>query len=118
MVYFVENSRSAARLINENLNSLGIRSGFELFEQTSAHAVGQFERRGLQPGFIFLDPPYRLQDAYRELLHSLSTSSVTERALVIAEHEKHFDPGAEFGTLRRNRQLFQGDAVLSFYRRT
>ena len=36
--------------------------------------------------------------------------------MVIAEHEKRFDPGEAFGKLRRFRKLEQGDAGLSFYR--
>jgi hypothetical protein len=36
--------------------------------------------------------------------------------MVIAEHEKKFDPGEKFGPLRRFRQLVQGSAALSFYR--
>ena len=37
-------------------------------------------------------------------------------SMIIAEHEKKFDPGEEFGPLRRFRTLAQGDAALSFYR--
>jgi len=44
-------------------------------------------------------------------------AKVHERSLVIAEHEKRFDPGEVFGELRRYRKLVQGDAALSFYRR-
>jgi len=36
--------------------------------------------------------------------------------VVIAEHEKKFDPGEDFGPLRRFRHLAQGNAALSFYR--
>jgi hypothetical protein len=42
---------------------------------------------------------------------------LTERSLVIAEHEKRFDPGEAFRELRCYRKLVQGDAALSFYRR-
>jgi hypothetical protein len=38
-------------------------------------------------------------------------------SLAIAEHDKHFDPGEAFGSLRRRRTVKQGDAVLSFYAR-
>src|SRR6266851_2541966 len=40
-----------------------------------------------------------------------------DRSMVIAEHQKKFDPGDTFGELRRYRKLVQGDAALSFYRR-
>ena len=33
-------------------------------------------------------------------------------SVVIAEHEKKFDPGEEFGHLRRFRHLAQGSAAL------
>jgi len=36
--------------------------------------------------------------------------------VVIAEHEKRFDPGEEFGGLGRFRELVQGSTTLSFYR--
>ena len=47
----------------------------------------------------------------------LSQSRLLQPAsLVIAEHEKKFDPGERFGALVRTRRLDQGDASLSFYR--
>ena len=117
MVYFVESSRTAAAMIKTNLESLGIDAGFELINGTSSKAIPQLERRGVNANYVFLDPPYRLQSTYGETLDGLASSRIAEHAMVIAEHEKHFDPGAEFGTLRRTRQLGQGDAVLSFYLR-
>ena len=66
---------------------------------------------------VFLDPPYRLRHSYEEALTSLADSSlVWAMSLVIAEHEKKFDPGSEFGSLRRIRTLTQGNSSLSFYR--
>src|SRR5271167_4592897 len=35
MVYFVENSRPAVELIRRNLHSLGIETGFKVFQQES-----------------------------------------------------------------------------------
>jgi hypothetical protein len=58
-----------------------------------------------------------MQDSYEETLTSLANSSLLwAQSLVIAEHEKKFDPGGEFARLRRIRQLAQGNTVLSFYR--
>ncbi|PYV60225.1 MAG: 16S rRNA (guanine(966)-N(2))-methyltransferase RsmD [Acidobacteria bacterium] len=118
MVYFVESSRTAAAMIKANLESLELDSGFEVINGTSSKAIPQLERRGTNTDFVFLDPPYGLQSAYRETLESVASSTIAGHAIVIAEHEKHFDPGVQFGTLRRTRHLPQGDAVLSFYRRS
>ncbi|MGB8969450.1 MAG: hypothetical protein WCC16_11655, partial [Candidatus Sulfotelmatobacter sp.] len=59
----------------------------------------------------------RMQHAYGETLTALADSSaVWAMSLVVAEHEKKFDPGDEFGSLRRTRKLVQGNTALSFYR--
>jgi hypothetical protein len=54
---------------------------------------------------------------YDDTLTALAESSlVWAMSLVIAEHEKKFDPGEGFGELRRVRKLTQGNSALSFYR--
>jgi 16S rRNA G966 N2-methylase RsmD len=69
--------------------------------------------------FIFLDPPYRMEEVYGRALESLGESSLPQPgSLVIAEHEKKFDPGEGFASLHRFRKLEQGDAALSFYKKT
>jgi 16S rRNA (guanine966-N2)-methyltransferase len=117
MVYFVECSRHANELVRQNLQLLGITEGFQILQQESAHAISQLERQQIKPDYIFLDPPYPLREEYQKTLETLGGSGLSERALVIAEHEKRFDPGEKFGDLQRARKIQQGDAGLSFYRR-
>lgn len=117
MVYFVESSKAAADLIAANLKSLGITQGFQIVKADSVNALRRLEAVG-NADFVFLDPPYSLQDEYAKTLTALAESKLLgERSLVIAEHEKRFDPGEVFGELGRYRKLVQGDAALSFYRR-
>ncbi len=116
-VYFVESSPRAAEVIQENLNSLGIREGFELQEREVVRALRLLDSEAVVCDFCFLDPPYRMQDAYGETLGFLSTSRLLRpSSAVVAEHDKRFDPGERFGALQRFRLLKQGDAALSFYR--
>jgi 16S rRNA (guanine966-N2)-methyltransferase len=117
MVHFVECSRRAVELITQNLDSLGIEEGFRIMQQESLHAISQLETQGVRANVVFLDPPYRLQNAYRETLEVLASSNLAADATVIAEHEKRFDPREKIGALQRTRKLEQGDAALSFYRR-
>jgi 16S rRNA (guanine966-N2)-methyltransferase len=118
IVYFVESSRAAADLIALNLKSLGITSRFEIVKAETGKALRQLEAAGVAADFVFLDPPYRLRAEYAQTLGSLAESEVLRgSSVVIAEHEKKFDPGEDFGKLQRFRKLGQGDAVLSFYRR-
>ncbi|HEY6338649.1 MAG TPA: 16S rRNA (guanine(966)-N(2))-methyltransferase RsmD [Candidatus Sulfotelmatobacter sp.] len=116
-VYFVESSPPAAQLIRSNLASLGVTAGYKIVQESWTRACWRIEREHAAADIVFLDPPYRMKDAYGETLRALEDSSlIWAMSVVIAEHEKRFDPGEEFGTLRRFRKLVQGDAALSFYR--
>jgi 16S rRNA (guanine966-N2)-methyltransferase len=115
MVYFVEKWKRAAGLIRQNLEPLNLGERFEVLQEDSKIALEKLTNRGIKPDFVFLDPPYRMQQAYRDTLIFLSRSSLSAKALIVAEHEKRFDPGEEFGTLHRFRKLTQGDTALSFY---
>jgi 16S rRNA (guanine966-N2)-methyltransferase len=116
-VHFVESSRLAADLIHKNLQSLGISGGFHLLIDESHRALRRIERQKTAADIVFIDPPYQMADAYTKTLAAISDSPVIgPHSIVIAEHEKRFDPGEEFGRLRRYRLLPQGSAALSFYR--
>ena len=116
-VHFVESSKPAAEMIRKNLHSLGIVQSFQIHEEQLPRAFWRMEREHVTADVVFLDPPYRLKGAYANTLRELADSSlVWPISLVIAEHEKQFDPGEDFGALRRFRLLVQGSAALSFYR--
>ncbi|MGA8869149.1 MAG: 16S rRNA (guanine(966)-N(2))-methyltransferase RsmD [Candidatus Sulfotelmatobacter sp.] len=116
-VYFVETSARAAQLIQQNLDSLGIVEGCKVLRDDLSRIIWRMEREHVAADVIFLDPPYQMQNLYGETLRSLSDSSlIWAMSLVIAEHEKKFDPGTEFRSLRRFRKIAQGSSALSFYR--
>lgn len=118
LVYFAESSSAAIEVIGQNLKSLGITTGFRLLHENLPGAFWRMEREKIAADVVFIDPPYRMKDAYREMLLALAQSPVIwAMSVVIAEHEKQFDPGDSFGPLRRFRKLVQGSAGLSFYRR-
>jgi len=116
-VHFVEGAKPAAEAIRKNLQSLGVTLGFHIRQEELPQAFWRMERERVTADVVFLDPPYRLKAAYANTLRSLAESSlIWPMSLVVAEHEKQFDPGEEFGGLRRFRHLVQGSAALSFYR--
>jgi 16S rRNA (guanine966-N2)-methyltransferase len=115
--YFVESSKAAAELIRENLKSLGISDGFTVLEDDLSRSFWRMERQHAAADVVFLDPPYRMKEMYGQALRALAGSSlVWAMSVIIAEHEKKFDPGEEFPPLRKFRRLLQGDSALSFYR--
>jgi 16S rRNA (guanine(966)-N(2))-methyltransferase RsmD len=116
-VYFVETSPAAAKLIERNLQSLGIAEGYGILRDDLSGMLWRLQRDHVVADLVFLDPPYRMRQAYEETLMALADSSlVWAMSLVVAEHEKRFDPGEEFSSLRRTRKLIQGNTALSFYR--
>lgn len=116
-IYFVEAAKKHARLLRENLASLGITEGFEVQEREVAKGLALLESTGVVCDYCFLDPPYRMRGSYERTLGHLSQSHLVQpRSVVVAEHEKKFDPGERFGALVRYRRLDQGDASLSFYK--
>jgi 16S rRNA (guanine(966)-N(2))-methyltransferase RsmD len=116
-VRFVENSGAACEAIRKNLQSLGVAGGFKLLQDELPRALRRLEQEPVVADIVFIDPPYRMTEAYADTLEALAHSSlVFGNSLVIAEHEKKFDPGDKFGALDRFRLLKQGSAALSFYR--
>ena len=116
-VYFVESSSASASLIRQNLDSLAVAEGFEVLKEDVIRALRKLEARNVAADFIFLDPPYRMEKVYGQVLQLLSKSTlVTRETVVVAEHDKRFDLGDSFAPLLRYRKLEQGDAVLTFYR--
>jgi len=122
-VYFAESSVKAARVLRQNLAALGLEAdasgSINVAERDAAEALRQWERDGVQFDVCFLDPPYRVHGAYGEILRTIARGqALRQDGIVVAEHEKRFDPGEGEGELRRYRVLKQGESALSFYRRS
>jgi 16S rRNA (guanine(966)-N(2))-methyltransferase RsmD len=116
-VTFVESSRAAVATIETNLHSLGISEGFHILRMDVGAAFSEIGDRAHPVDIVYIDPPYRREEAYRETLQALERSNLLRAAtIVIAEHDRKFDPEASFGGLQRYRKLEQGDSALSFYR--
>ena len=116
-VYFVESERKHARLLRDNLKSLKIAEGFEVYESEVASALRSLDASGETCDFCFLDPPYHMRGAYERTLEFLGASKlIGPSSIVIAEHEKKYDLFEKFGALVRYRIIVQGDAALSLYR--
>lgn len=116
MVHFVEISARAADLIARNLRSLKIEGGLQIWNLDMIRAISRLSAENVQADVVFFDPPYRMEEAYRQTLDALAASRVVRPGgVVIAEHHKKFESPACVGTLKRYRWLPQGDAALSFY---
>lgn len=117
-VVFVESNRKAVRVIETNLRSLGIRDEAMVISAETASVLADLSRGEDRFSVIFVDPPYAMQGEYERTLRLLDRSEMLDTgAVVVAEHDKRFDPGEQHGTLHRYRLLNQGESSLSFYKR-
>lgn len=124
-VVFVENHAPAAALIRRNLESLGIRKGTTVLAIDALRGLEKLASRPNQKAgaalfeFVFLDPPYTAARDYARVLEFLGSGDLLASAgIVIAEHRRSFELPEGVGRLGRYRVLKQGDAALSFYRRS
>ncbi len=118
---FIENHGPAATLIRRNLESLGVRSGFQILAEDALRGLTKLAGKRLPRDagfdFVFVDPPYAAGEQYDRVLQFLGSASfLAPRAMVIAEHRHTAELPERVGALRRARVLRQGDAALTFYR--
>jgi 16S rRNA (guanine966-N2)-methyltransferase len=104
---FIERSKNAARVIQENLASLGIENRALVVTASAASEVGNY-----QSDIVFLDPPYEREAEYESVLSALGENPPP---LVIVQHSVRFVPVDSYGMLRKTRALKQGDNALAFY---
>lgn len=116
-VTFVEKAPSALKVLRENLDRLGIKSGFDI----QAAPVAAWLRRGEAKStfdLIFLDPPYDAGEEYASTLGMLGGPAagwLNPGARIIAEHRRNDKLQENYRALQRTRLLQQGDAALSFF---
>ena len=116
-VAFVDKSRRACALIEENLDLLEIpEAQTEIFCNTAENFVGREQKKSWD--IVFFDPPY--QNEYliflREFAENVENLLTEDGVLVIEHHSKNVLPDAIFD-LRRWRILKQGETHLSFFER-
>jgi 16S rRNA (guanine966-N2)-methyltransferase len=111
-VTFVERDARAVRLIEKNLDRVGLAA--------DRHAIIRADLAGAlrllakeEFDIIFLDPPY---GAGLTAALDAVASIVGPETLLVIEHAKRDAAPEQSGTLARTRNLTSGDSALTFYR--
>ena len=104
---FLERSRSAVKVLEQNLASLGLHERAMVIQGKAANDIRRY-----QADIVFLDPPYEYSQEYEECLTALGE---TPPPLVIAQHASRAALKKMYGKLARCRVLKQGDNSLSFF---
>lgn len=114
---FVDKSRRACALIEENLDLLKIpEEQTEVFCSSAEKFIAREQENFWD--FIFYDPPY--QENYRLLLFEVGENAsqlLTDEGILIVEHRVKNILPETIGEIGRQRVLKQGETQLSFYER-
>ena len=113
-VTFVDRSKKACALIEENLDKLDVpEAETEVLNLEAENFTGREHTNGWD--IIFFDPPY--DSDYGVVLHDIASSEKTlnDDGILVAEHHAKKQLPESVGTLRRWRVLKQGETSLSFY---
>ena len=114
---FVDGSAKAARLIRENLDSLGYREQAAVvakdvlqFLKKIAAELGPFD-------IVFVDPPYHEEVGPKtmEALGDEDAVYLVPDAVVVYEHHKRYPSPEAIGRLAKKKDYVYGDTVLTLY---
>ena len=116
-VYAIDRDQKAARAVEKNIATLEIGNELVFLRTDVTGGLRALAEGNVQFDIAVLDPPYREHGIYEQSFRLIGDLQLAAPgAILVAEHEKHFDPGDQLAAFTRYRTLKQGDAVLSFYR--
>ncbi len=114
-VTFVESSRRAAAVIQENLQHCGIEDHFKVINRDAISTLKYFASHLIQFDVFYFDPPYD-SELYSQVLWTLAKSKIiAEAGLVIVEHRSKLPLAPSYEHLRPWREIVQGDTTLTFF---
>lgn len=117
-VILIEEDAAAARLIQDNAESLGVAENVDILRAPASQGLRLLKLRGVVGNFCFLDPPYTAPGEYDRALRILGrTNLLAPGGLVILQHSRKHALEERIGPWHRVRLVNQGSNALSFYRR-
>lgn len=115
-VTFVDRSKRACALIEENLDKLGIpEANTDILGLDAENFAGREHVRGWD--IAFYDPPYDADHSIVMHEFGFNSTLLNDGGMLVVEHHAKRPLPDAVGDLRRWRILKQGETSLSFYER-
>lgn len=116
-VVMVEKGDRQFDVISRNLKKCHFTDGREvLLKDDVFHAIGLLEKKGEKFDFIYLDPPYTVDEIFDPVMEALGKSSLLDEdgELVIRSHTKK-KMKERYGNLEKVREKKWGISTAHFY---
>ena len=114
-VVFVDNSAAAIRIIRENLDHCGFRSGFDIMRSDAFRALKRISSQAIQFDLIYVDPPFTREDIFESIMDTVSRADIlaADGIAIIRSPRKKDMPS--FPPLVKYRQGNYGESSLHYY---
>jgi 16S rRNA (guanine966-N2)-methyltransferase len=113
-VFFVEKSRTALRILRENVSACDFAPRAAILGMEVQRALKLLGRRGESFQVIFADPPYGRGWADRTLKEIANQGILSQEGLIVMEHAAHEPLAGDLGELTILEQKKYGETVVSF----
>ncbi len=114
-VTFVDRGSFAVKVIQENLQSLGLQAKGQIIEGDVIRAIKRLEKQKRIYSLVFVDPPFSQGLVKKTLMHLDQSAILAPFAQVVVGHFKDEPLPESLQTLRLARTKKVGQACLSFY---
>src|SRR5262245_31388336 len=110
-VTFVESDARAVQLIQRNLDHCRVGERYAIIRARFTDAARRMSAGSF--GFVFLDPPYRLEDMAGVL--EAAAPLVAPDGLVVLEHARRDAAPPAAASIVKTRDIHSGDSALTIY---
>lgn len=114
-VTFVDQADWASKVIQRNLESLGLSARAQVVEADVLKSISRFEKRGDRYSMIFVDPPFNQGLVQKTLIKLDQSAIVSPFAQIVVGHAVQEPILDQFQTLELARTKKLGQAYLSFF---
>jgi 16S rRNA (guanine(966)-N(2))-methyltransferase RsmD len=113
---FVDADVRSVQVVRKNLEVTGMSDRAEVYRNDASRAIKALARRGVLFDLVFLDPPYRMDNADQLLLALSASGLVTDGGIGVIEHRASHAYPDRFGSFVLVKHSVYGEAALSIYR--
>lgn len=113
---FIDMDPKAIEVIKHNLQTTQLEKQAEVYRNDARRAIKALAKRGTSLSLVFLDPPYRMDDADAMVAEMEERQLFNSDVMIVIEHDAGVSYPDRIGGLDLWKRSAYGDTVISVYR--